>query len=110
MGLILDARCDACGFAQSALKLGATHAEIATHDVNTLELFSAPCCKAVQSVRVLMGHPYPETPCEGCAKPLPLAPDQRYRIATMKGEILKGHRCPSCGADRLSFESKGSFR
>lgn len=110
MGLILDAGCDSCGFSRRALRLGATHAEIATHDVNTLELFATPCCKSMQSVRVLMGQPYPAPPCEGCAKPLSLAAGERYRIATMKGEVLTGHRCPACGAETLAFEVKGSFR
>ena len=109
MGLILDAGCDGCGFSRADLRLGATHGQIAEHDVNTLELYGALCCGTLQSVRVFMGQPLPEVPCEACGVNLTLAPETRYRVATLKGEVLGGHPCPACGAHRLTFVATGRF-
>jgi ribosomal protein S27E len=110
MGLILTARCGACGHEQTDLALGATHAEIAAHDVSTRELYEAPCCQVVQSVHLLMGQPLPDVDCAECGERLPLAAEQRYRVATLKGEVFSGHRCPACGASELAFEQTDSFR
>jgi hypothetical protein len=89
--------------------LGATHAQIAAHDVSTYELFAAPCCGEVQSVLVYMGTPYPEASCEGCKAPLSLGPETRYRVATLKGEVYEGHPCPRCQAPELRFVPGESF-
>lgn len=108
MGLILDARCDACGYARAGLKLGATHAQIAAHERSHHEVF-APCCQELQSVLVVLGEPWPQPPCERCGQPVTLAAERRYRISTMKGEVLTGHPCPRCGAKSLRFERAGTF-
>ncbi|RMG08796.1 MAG: hypothetical protein D6731_21015 [Planctomycetota bacterium] len=110
MGLILDAACAACAFRAGGLRLGATHAEIGQHDVCTRELYLAPCCARVQSVRVFLGRPLPEVSCEECARPLPLRPEHRYRIATLKGEVFRAHPCPRCGARALAFSPQAEFR
>jgi DNA-directed RNA polymerase subunit RPC12/RpoP len=109
MGLILDARCDACGYGRDGLRLGATHAQIAAHDRSHHEVFAAPCCREVQSVEVVLGAPWPEPPCAGCGRPFTLVTERRYRISTMKGEVLSGHACPRCDARSLRFERAGTF-
>lgn len=107
MGLLLDAACRACGHARSGLKLGATHAQIDRHDIEHHELFAAPCCKDVVSVVVLLGQPWVTTPCV-CGAALASEP-RRYRVSTLKGEVLTGHACPRCGAAALAFEKRGTF-
>lgn len=109
MGLILDARCDRCGFACEGLRLGGTHAQIEAHDVSHLEVYAAPCCRTVQSVQLFLGAPLPTPPCDVCGQGFELAPERRYRISTLKGEVLEGHPCPRCEARGLVFERKGKF-
>lgn len=111
MGLILRASCGACGFAQEDLRLGATHEQIADHDVSHSEVFQATCCGRLQSVRLLLGQGYPDPgpACEFCEELVAPRDETRYRISTMKGEDLAGHRCPVCAAPQLSFEKTGSF-
>lgn len=109
MGLILDARCDACGYARPGLRLGATHAEIGAHDISHQEVYAAPCCRALQSVRLFMGAPPPTPTCDDCGRPFELAPERRYRISTLKGEVLVGHPCPRCAARALAFTRAGTF-
>lgn len=109
MGLLLDAACRACGYARAGLRLGATHAQIDRHDIEHHELFAAPCCREVISVVVLLGQPWSAPPCERCGAPLAAAP-RRYRVSTLKGEVLDGHPCPRCGEPRLAFERRGAFR
>ena len=108
MGLFLTAQCP-CGYERGDLRLGATHAQIAAHDVSTYELYAAPCCGEVQSVLVYMGAPLPDAPCERCAAPLPLSAPTRYRVATLKGQVMEGHRCPRCQAAELRFVPGESF-
>ncbi|MCO5171130.1 MAG: hypothetical protein M9894_32910 [Planctomycetes bacterium] len=110
MGLVLDATCDACGYACAGLRLGATHAQIEAHDVSHLEVHAAPCCRDLQSVQLFMGAPPPEPPCARCGRPFPLVAEGRYRIATLKGEVFSGHPCPRCGARALMFTRVGDFR
>lgn len=109
MGLVLDARCDDCGYARDGLRLGATHAQIAAHDVSHLEVFAAPCCRDLQSVHLFLGVPWPQPPCERCGAPVTLVPERRYRISTMKGEVLQGHPCPRCEKKTLRFVRRGTF-
>ncbi len=109
MGLILSAGCSSCGFSRDGLRLGATHEQIGQHDVCARELFAAACCSTVVSVLVYLGQSYPETPCNSCETPLALTPDTRYRVSSMKGEVLAGHTCPACGEPLLAFEKTGSF-
>ncbi len=109
MGLILDARCGACGYAREGLRLGATHAQIEAHDVSHLEVHAAPCCRALQSVQLFLGAPPPTPPCEACGQAFELAPERRYRVSTMKGEVLEGHPCPRCQARTLTFVRAGKF-
>jgi hypothetical protein len=109
MGLVLDARCDDCGYACEGLRLGATHEQIAAHDRSHLEVFLAPCCRDLQSVLLVLGAPWPEPPCERCGAPVTLAVERRYRISTMKGEALAGHPCPRCAKTTLRFERAGTF-
>lgn len=109
MGLILNADCGSCGFTRSGLRLGATHEQIGQHDVCARELFAAACCSTVVSVLVYLGQPYPDTSCEDCEAPLPLNAESRFRISTLKGEVLDGHACPGCGKASLAFQRTGSF-
>jgi len=109
MGLVLTATCEGCGFQQPDLRLGATHAQIAQHDVCHRDLYRASCCNRVQSVLLYLGQPLPEVACEGCGQALVLTAETRYRIATMKGEVLEGHACPGCGSQTLSFQQTGKF-
>jgi hypothetical protein len=109
VGLVLTATCDSCAYERADLRLGATHAQIEAHDVSTRELFRAVCCKQVVSVLVLHGGSYPETPCEECEDRLDLSAETRYRIATLKGEVFRGHPCPSCASTSLRFEPTGKF-
>ncbi len=110
MGWVLRADCDACGYTQPDLRLGATHTEIGQHDVCHRELHRATCCGAVHSVLAYMGAGYADSACERCGQPLPLDPaTTRYRITTLKGERLEGHACPRCGEERLRFSKTGSF-
>ena len=109
MGLILHARCGACGYDRADLRLGATHAQIDQHDICHHEVHASPCCRELQSVLLFLGAPLPEPPCARCGVAFVLAPERRYRISTMKGEVLTGHACPRCGARALSFERTSSF-
>lgn len=109
MGLILDASCDACGYARQGLRLGATHAQIEAHDVSHFEVFAAPCCQDLLSAHLFLGVVWPEPPCDRCGKPVVLAQERRYRISTMKGEVLTGHPCPRCAARALQFTRAGTF-
>ena len=109
MGLILDGACGECGYEVRDLRLGGSHAQIAAHDVSAYELFRAACCQQVQSVLVYLGQGLPDARCEGCDQPLPLAPEQRYRVATLKGEAFGGHGCPRCARPSLTFVAKDRF-
>ena len=109
MGLILDATCASCGFTRDGLRLGATHEQIAQHDVCAHELFAVACCSTVASVLVFLGQPYPDTSCDACKTPLTLTAETRYRISTLKGEVLEEHACPVCDRSTLSFQPTGSF-
>ena len=109
VGLFLQATCDACGYERAELRLGGTHAQIEAHDVSSFELFRSFCCKAVVSIKVLHGFPYPETQCEECGQSLDLSTSTNYRIATLKGEVFEGHACPRCAADSLRFSPTGKF-
>lgn len=109
MGLILDARCDACGYARPGLRLGGSHAQIEAHDVSHLEVYAAPCCRDLQSVHLFLGAPLPTPPCEGCGQAFELTSERRYRISTLKGEVLTGHACPRCEARTLAFARAGTF-
>lgn len=106
--MYLEARC-ACGYARSGLRLGATHAQIAAHDVSHYELVLAACCGEVQSVLVRLGQPPGQASCERCARPIELAAAARHRVSTLKGERLEGHRCPRCGEQALGYTRAGSF-
>lgn len=108
MGLFLSAHCP-CGYQRDELRLGATHAQIAAHDVSTWELYTAPCCGEVQSVLVYMGAELPTAQCERCQAPLPLDRASRYRVSTLKGQVYEGHTCPRCGTPRLRFEPGDTF-
>mgnify|MGYP001199448757 CR=1 FL=1 len=108
MGLYLSAACP-CGYTRQGLRLGATHGQIAAHDVSHYELFLARCCREVQSVLVLLGQPLPAASCERCQVPLDLAGAQRHRVSTLKGERLEGHICPRCEAPRLGYAVTGRF-
>lgn len=109
MGLFLKASCPACGYQRGGLRLGATHAQIAAHDVSTFEVFRATCCDELQSVLVYMGQAYPSTCCDRCQLPLKLDAETRYRISTLKGQVYEGHVCPRCQAAELRFEPGESF-
>lgn len=109
MGLLLSARCEACGYARDGLRLGGTHAQIEAHDVCHLEVYEAPCCRALQSVELFLGAPLPTPACEGCGQTFSVTPERRYRISTLKGEVLGGHACPRCRAAALSFARAGTF-
>ena len=109
MGLHLSARCAACGYAREGLELGGSHAQIEAHDVSHFEVYAAPCCRALQSVQLFLGAPLPTPACEGCGQPFELGAARRYRISTMKGEVLTGHPCPRCQATELAFETTGKF-
>ena len=108
--MILSARCGACAYEESDLRLGTSHAAMVEHDVEVRELFAAPCCARVQSVAILLGMPLPTPPCPACAEPLLLATLTRYRIARLSGDVLDGHTCPACGAAGLTFAQAGEFR
>ena len=108
--MIVEAVCGACGYRESGLGLGATHAEIAQHDVCTRELFRAPCCGVVVSAVVEMGQPRPSPPCPGCETALVLSEDLRYRVARLSGDVWDGHRCPRCAEASLRFEQGEGFR
>lgn len=109
MGWVLGAACSGCGFAQGDLRLGASHAEIGQHDVCHRVLVLASCCGAIQDVLLYMGQPPRAVPCERCQAALDVAAAHRYRISTLKGEVLTAHRCPRCGVDALEFRRTGSF-
>jgi hypothetical protein len=109
MGLFLDAACSACDYRRAGLRLGATHRQIEQHDVCTHELYRLSCCGEVQSVLIYMGQPLPELDCATCGVALDLAVTPRYRVATMKGEVLEDHPCPRCGESRLGFSRRGKF-
>ncbi|MGE0709322.1 MAG: hypothetical protein AB7N76_26820 [Planctomycetota bacterium] len=108
MGLILDASC-ACGFSAEGLRLGATHEEIARHDVEVAEIFRTACCTTLLSVQVLLGQPLPAPLCPGCGQAVTLAPESRYAIARLSGVRLEGHPCPRCGEPALSFREQRRF-
>lgn len=108
MGLHLSAACP-CGYRREGLRLGATHEQIAAHDVSHYELFLTPCCREVQSVLVLLGQPLPAGACARCQAPLDLSAATRHRVTTLKGERLSGHACPRCGEARLAYEVTGRF-
>ena len=107
MGLVLEARCGGCDFAQGDLKLGGSHAQIAAHDVSHYQVFPAACCRRLQSELILLGQPLPDVACAACAAPLPL--DRPYRIATLKGEQWDGHTCPACSDASLTFARVETF-
>ncbi|MBL4847344.1 MAG: hypothetical protein JKY65_17630 [Planctomycetes bacterium] len=110
MGLILSARCEGCGYEERELRLGTTHSAIDEHDVEVCYLFPATCCGRVQSVALLLGMPLPTPPCVSCGEPLVLEREKQYRIARLSGDVLKGHPCPACSAETLSFCKEGQFR
>lgn len=107
MGLVLEARCGDCDFAQGDLKLGGTHEQIAAHDVSHYQVFPAGCCRRLQSVLLLLGQPLPEVDCDACSDRLALV--KHYRVSTLKGEQWSGHTCPACAAESLTFERVDTF-
>lgn len=109
MGWVVDASCSDCGYARTGLRFGATHAEIGQHDVCHRALVLASCCGTVQDVVLYMGQRPPPTPCDSCEATLDLDAVHRYRIATLKGEVLSNHPCPRCAAPSLAFERTDEF-
>ncbi|MEZ6188962.1 MAG: hypothetical protein R3F62_28650 [Planctomycetota bacterium] len=108
MGLTLAARCAGCGYSEDLLQLGATHAEIAQHDVCTREVYVVPCCTRLASVLIFMGQPLPEDlPCPHCAATLDLGACSRVAISRLSGVQLEGHACPRCAAPELAFAERG---
>ena len=109
MGLILSVRCVGCGYEADGLRLGGSHEQIAEHDVSAYELFASPCCKQVESVRVLLGARYPEAECGSCAQSFEPTQETRFRVSTLKGEVFSGHSCPRCSEPRLEFSPIETF-
>ncbi|MCA8925713.1 MAG: hypothetical protein KDD82_28145 [Planctomycetes bacterium] len=110
MGLTLSARCAACGYDEDDIKLGATHQEIAQHDVCTREVYVVSCCTRLASLLIYLGQPLPaDLPCPHCERPVDFDASPRLPIATLSGVRLTGHPCPRCGAAELGFTELGRF-
>ncbi|HZV01061.1 MAG TPA: hypothetical protein VFF73_30380 [Planctomycetota bacterium] len=105
MGLILDARCGACGFEHGGLKLGATMEQMSGERRSFLHLIPCAGCGDVATLELALGEPGPDARCPGCGGALGAA----YRIVRMKGLALVGHECPRCRAPRLEFTEAGKF-
>jgi len=110
LGLTLSAHCAACGYDEDQLALGATHQEIAQHDVCTREVYVVSCCTRLASLLIYMGQPLPSAlPCPHCAQPVDFEASSRVPIARLKGVVLEGHPCPRCREPHLAFTELGKF-
>ncbi len=105
MGLILDARCEACGFEHAGLKLGATMEQMSGERRSFLHLLPCVGCGDIATLELALGEPGPDARCPECTAALGAA----YRIVRMKGLALAGHACPRCRAPHLAFSEAGKF-
>ncbi len=120
-GLLLDARCEACGYEASNLALGANQAFLLEEEEGWLAVITAcPRCRTLVDVsmtrkEIEATRGAPKLVCPHCGRPLP-QPAKTYpqltlqAVASARRTVFEGLRCPRCGELTLMVRVVGSFQ
>lgn len=120
VGLLLDARCETCGYTEHNLALGANREFMLEEPEGWLSVITAcPSCRTLIDValsreEVRASDGAPDLTCPDCGTPVP-RPNEIYpdltltKIARREQTVIEEQRCPQCGEQTLTVWIVGTF-